>query len=498
MQNSSRGQRPNGQRPTGQRPSGQRPVESTRRQGAQNSAAQSGAARRRAYEAEMRRRKEAEKRRRQAKRQHAWKVFCGRAVLFGIIFAILAAAFAVGFWIHFNKTNEEKEPTTVRYTYGGAEGTALDDTLAYQNGVLYVDFTETASYLGMTPVGGADFMRFILVTEETGDSAGSGNEEDVIFYADSDLATVNGQRVRLDEKTVLYGDHYLVPASFIAEYMNGVSVTEEKNRVQIARTYTDSVADALSFTLKRAAVVEPLPEDTEIGAVEPVDTTQPIEQNEPDITVSFQSDLSAYEEYMNPADRDAYLILVNSTHSIDENYLPDDLTALVDTRKDGRNTQKMAKTAAMALEAMFIEMRACGYTDVSVTSAYRSYSYQSQLFNMYTDNEMAKNPSLTRAEAEAITVTYSNRPGTSEHQTGLCCDMHNLSSADQAFAKKEAYTWLKENAWKFGFIIRYPEDKQDITKVSFEPWHYRFVGRYHAKAMKDSGMCLEEYVESLQ
>ena len=116
---------------------------------------------------------------------------------------------------------------------------------------------------------------------------------------------------------------------------------------------------------------------------------------------------------------------------------------------------------------------------------------------MYTDNEMKKNPSLTRAQAEAITETYSARPGTSEHQTGLCCDMHNLSSADVAFAKKDAYKWLKDNAWKFGFIIRFPEDKQDITKISFEPWHYRFVGRYHAKAIYDAGLCLEEYVKLL-
>ena len=153
----------------------------------------------------------------------------------------------------------------------------------------------------------------------------------------------------------------------------------------------------------------------------------------------------------------------------------------------------MVKTAAMALEAMYTEMRACGYTDVSVTSAYRTYAYQKSLFNMYTDNEMKKNPSLTRAQAEKITETYSARPGTSEHQTGLCCVMHNLSSADVAFAKKDAYKWLKDNAWKFGFIVRYPEDKQDITGISFEPWHYRYVGRYHAQAMYDAGLCLAEY-----
>ena len=75
--------------------------------------------------------------------------------------------------------------------------------------------------------------------------------------------------------------------------------------------------------------------------------------------------------------------------------------------------------------------------------------------------------------------------------------MHNLGSADVAFAKKDAYLWLRDNAWKFGFILRFPEDKQEITKISFEPWHYRFVGRYHAKAIYDAGLCLEEYLEQM-
>ena len=200
---------------------------------------------------------------------------------------------------------------------------------------------------------------------------------------------------------------------------------------------------------------------------------------------------------MNPEDRDGYLVLVNAKNTVDESYQPKDLTDVKDTRKDGRNMQKMEKTAAMALEAMFIELRAEGFTDVSVTSAYRSYTYQEYLFNMYTDNEMAKDKTLTRAQAEAITETYSARPGTSEHQTGLCCDMHNLSSAQTAFAKEDAYKWLRDNAWKFGFIVRFPEGKQHITGISFEPWHYRFVGRYHAKAIYESGLCLEEYLDTL-
>lgn len=213
--------------------------------------------------------------------------------------------------------------------------------------------------------------------------------------------------------------------------------------------------------------------------------------------ITFISDLSSYEEFMDPVDRDGYLLIANKTTSLDESYMPDDLTDLADTRADGRAVQKLRNNAAKAFEAMFIEMRACGYTDVSITSGYRSYSYQASLFEEYTNKELANHPGWTREQAEEMAATYSARPGTSEHQTGLCCDMHNLSAADKAFANKPAYTWLCDNSWKFGIILRYPEDKTNITGYDFEPWHYRYVGRYHAYKIHESGLCLEEYVSQL-
>lgn len=213
-------------------------------------------------------------------------------------------------------------------------------------------------------------------------------------------------------------------------------------------------------------------------------------------TVEFTNDLSAYEQYMAPADRDAYLLLVNKETLLDKDHIPDDLTDVTATRKDGRNTQQMRETAARALEALYIEMYAAGYTDVSVTSAYRSYEYQNQLFNTYIGNEMAAGHN--REEAEKIVSTYSARPGTSEHQSGLCCDMHNLGAANQAFADQEAYKWLCDNAWKFGFILRFPEGKEEITGYTFEPWHYRFVGRYHAEKIHNFKMCFEEYLELIK
>ena len=84
--------------------------------------------------------------------------------------------------------------------------------------------------------------------------------------------------------------------------------------------------------------------------------------------------------------------------------------------------------------------------------------------------------------------------GSCEHQLGLCADLHNLPEADVSVGETEAFKWLRDNCWKFGFILRYPADKVDITGCSYEPWHYRYVGRYHAQKMYNEGLCLEEYL----
>ena len=199
---------------------------------------------------------------------------------------------------------------------------------------------------------------------------------------------------------------------------------------------------------------------------------------------------------MNPENRDDYLILVNTQNTLTSAYEPDDLVDVSQTAS-GRATQRLRRIAAKALDALYIEMRAAGYTTVAVNSGFRTYNYQAMLFETYTGNEMAKNPDLTQAEAEAIVLTYSTRPGTSEHQTGLAVDMDIGSAFSTDFQYTAEYQWLCDNAWKFGFILRFPDDKTDITTISFEPWHWRFVGRYHAKRIHDAGVCLEEYVADL-
>lgn len=220
------------------------------------------------------------------------------------------------------------------------------------------------------------------------------------------------------------------------------------------------------------------------------------ETGEPTVEIPiFETDLSAYEAYMD-VPSGSYLLLVNKQNLLDADYVPADRISVKDTHKD----ITLDRTAEMALEAMFIEMRAAGYANVFVTSAYRSYAYQSGLFNTYINNEMAADPTLSETEAREKVLRYSAQPGTSEHQTGLCVDLMvtTMTELDESFADYPVYKWLQENAWKFGFILRFPEDKVAITGYDFEPWHYRFVGRYDAYMIHTQGLCLEEYVAQMK
>lgn len=394
----------------------------------------------------------------------------GALPLFFIVFTVLVLLVVSFFAFDFFGGSRR---SAVEYTIGTASYKLSADD-AYADGVLLVCFDDVAALCGMTDVGGSEMRSYFA----------ENSAENITFTAGSTTATLNGKAIEMPAAAILRDGKMYVPLEMLTQFMGGVSITRGETDVKIERgTYNASTEDTplysdASFSAATDAPLVP-PDDTELRKAP---------------TYSFITDLSAYEQYMCPEDIDGYLILVNRERTIDASYVPSDLVDIADSRSD--RTERMVETAEKALEALYIEMRAAGYTDVSVTSGYRSYEKQEYLYNLYTENEMKAG--ISRAEAQKIVDTYSARPGTSEHQTGLCCDMHSLPSASQRFAEKDAYKWLIENAHKFGFILRFPADKEEITGYSFEPWHYRFVGRYHAAEMYRLGMCLEEYVAYLE
>ncbi len=209
----------------------------------------------------------------------------------------------------------------------------------------------------------------------------------------------------------------------------------------------------------------------------------------------YQIDMEHYQSAISSTDK-AYLKLANKQTPLGKDYAPEELSAIpADLTLYGKDVQ-MEATAALAAEAMVRELRACGYEDIAITSGYRSYSYQQILFNTYLGQEIDAHPDWTQAQCEAQVLTYSARPGESEHQTGLCMDLISTKhiELDETFAQNPAYEWLSANAHAFGFILRYPADKTDVMGYSYEPWHYRFVGVKAATAIHEKGITLEEYL----
>lgn len=127
---------------------------------------------------------------------------------------------------------------------------------------------------------------------------------------------------------------------------------------------------------------------------------------------------------------------------------------------------------------------------LTYVSTYRSNKRQANNFN----NKVAYYKNLGYSEKKAITETakYIAYPNTSEHTLGLAVDFNSLYTS---FDKTKEYKWLVKNCAKYGFILRYPKDKVSITKINYEPWHYRYVGTTHAKAIMKEGICLEEYIK---
>ena len=204
---------------------------------------------------------------------------------------------------------------------------------------------------------------------------------------------------------------------------------------------------------------------------------------------SYAIDVEAYLDSITAE----YLVLANKVSPLGKDYAPPVVDLTCPTDGEG---QQLQADAANALYAMMLEMREAGVSDVFVTSSYRPYSYQENLYNRYVKKHMM-NDGMSRAEAEAAASKYSARPGESEHQTGLCLDFSTESingAVSEAFEETEAFAWLSENAYKYGFILRYPKDKVDLTQYDYEPWHYRFVGRQAATEIYFSGICLEEYL----
>lgn len=194
-----------------------------------------------------------------------------------------------------------------------------------------------------------------------------------------------------------------------------------------------------------------------------------------------------------PADPNLWsLLLINTAHPLPEGYAPE----LVLAGTNSRNGKCYVDTRIKQPLDDMIAAAAREGIELTVRSAYRSHADQTYLFDQMKQDYIAQG--MTEEEALAETKKWRNVPGTSEHESGLCVDIVGSAdlnaSLEAELAARDWAVWLKAHAAEYGFILRYPEEKTDITGTSFEPWHYRYVGAEDAAKIMDGGLCLEEYL----
>ena len=176
-------------------------------------------------------------------------------------------------------------------------------------------------------------------------------------------------------------------------------------------------------------------------------------------------------------------ILVNKYYYLKSDYIPDDLVTISQTYSWGENgSQKTRQVVYDAFIDMWNSANKEGYY-LMINSSFRNYQDQESVYNNY------KNTS-----GQTYADSIATRPGFSEHQTGLALDIFSKNNTNKnTFKDSEEANWLKENAYKFGFILRYPEEFENITGITYEAWHYRYVGKDIAKYIYENNITFDEY-----
>ena len=253
--------------------------------------------------------------------------------------------------------------------------------------------------------------------------------------------------------------------------MNGASQKEAGAQTPSGEENASAASTALSA--ERAAETEPEPENGSDSAA----------------YAKVKEDGEYVAEVIAPGGNEMYsekeLLLVNPWH-----LLPDDYEPELEYVEYGH---RMDECAAEHLQDMLSDCRAEGLSPL-ICSSYRERSKQERLF----ENDVRRFMYSGMTEEEAIAETARNVavPGSSEHEAGLAADIvySRYQVLNESQEDNETQQWLMEHCWEYGFILRYPYDKQDITGITYEPWHYRYVGFEAAEEIMSKGICLEEYL----
>ena len=198
------------------------------------------------------------------------------------------------------------------------------------------------------------------------------------------------------------------------------------------------------------------------------------------ILVFYTKDIDFfYKKVKDIKNPDSLMVLVNKLNRLQSNYVPHDLEQI--SLNYATNNKFLRKEAKENFEKLSSDAKKIGYSIIAV-SAYRDYDYQENLFNNYV-----------KEKGENYALKCSPKAGHSEHQTGLSVDVMGSNNDYDQFEKSKEFDWMKNNSYKYGFILRYPKGKEYITGFKYEPWHYRYVGKDIASIIYTEGITLEEY-----
>ena len=260
-------------------------------------------------------------------------------------------------------------------------------------------------------------------------------------------------------------------------------------------------AGGTAYACTRKAAVPQLPQLPQLPAESlelPAESLMQAASTLPDAPVQQPAENGAQQSTLTAAQAQAILddprmILVSRAHKMPEDYP-------VETKECGSATA-INKTLQTEAADAFLSMQAAAAkdgVDVRMQSGYRSVSYQKKLYNDKT--QYYRNKGLSEAAAREKAATIVNPPGCSEHNCGLAADLNSPehTTLDTGFADTAAFRWLCENAEQYGFILRYPKEAESVTGITYEPWHWRYVGAENAALLNRSGLCLEDAVAVLQ
>ena len=338
-------------------------------------------------------------------------------------------------------------------------------------GLYYVDLNDIS-----------ELMKLRYVEDKNSVSLNSRDGKEYISFAiGSHSCNINGTSFKMNGPCIEINKSIFVPSEVFEQYCPSVTTNFDEEKIILSFVYEKPETNL--FILKEMSRIEGINKNSEEDRYNGVSPTE----------LHFNADIKSLESYMNPYECGSYLLLVNNAMQLSPTYVPSNLEVITDPNI--QKTYRLCLFAQKSLEAMLSEARAVGHTMLTVTNAYKDYATIKSEFSALVAERMNLDSSLSKEDAEKKVSETKRRAGINEYQTGLACTIINYGSPETAFVGTDAAKWLEENCWKFGYILRYPENKQKTTQNAYEPWHFRYVGRYHAERMKELGMCLEEYAD---